>query len=394
MFGAAATAAREPSSIGDDTGLGRMIEEAVNARLDPESLTAWQHPTVVACRRLIATTVGQCPTVAMKGGQALPSQPVWLARPDRFETSRITWTRATNNLTRWGYYWLKVTERDAAGYPSNIRVLDAEQVQPQYDEMGRLTSGWVDGEEQPINGAITTDIHWVGLDVQQRGEAGRSPMEDCIAAVSYLSALVQLCGSFWESGYPSLALKITQRLNTEQRNEYKQELRAANSRRHEPWIIDRDGELVPVGGSPLESQLVESMDFADRVIARAFLIRPSLVNVSANDSLTYATTAEEFRAWKAVGLPCYLKPHDDGLTELLPAGTYAQHDTSSLDRSDPYQRAQTHTLALGGQPWMTIDEVRAEEGRVEPLRAPTTVPLRSVPNPTPSAPPGQTGVVG
>ena len=392
LFGAAA---RDTPPVSDgEAKLQAIIDEALSARLDPESLTAWQHPTVVACRRLIATTVGQCPTVAMKLGQPVPNQPTWLSRPDPYEPARITWTRATNNLTRWGYYWLKVTDRDAAGYPKNARVLDADQVQPEYDELGRVRSGWFAGENEVINGAVTTDLHWVPLDVQVRGEAGRSPIQDCLAAVSYLSALVQLCGSFWESGYPSLALKVSQRLTSDQRSDYKDELRAANSRRHEPWIIDRDGELLPVGGSPLESQLVESMDFADRVIARAFLIRPSLVNVSANDSLTYATTAEEFRAWKAVGLPAYMKPHDDGLTELLPAGTYAEHDTSGLDRPDPYQRAQIYNLALGGQPWASVDEVRADDSRSAPLRAPTTIPLRSVPNPSPVAPPAAPAPTG
>lgn len=371
-----------PTSDGEAKILD-LIQEAQLARLDPQALTAWQHPTVVACRRLIATTVGQCPTVAMKGGQPLPAQPVWLTRPDPYEPARVTWTRATNNLTRWGYYFTKVTGRDAARYPTTIRVLDPDQVQPDWDEMGRLRGGWVAGEWLAVSGDLSTDLHWAGLDVQQRGELGRSPLADCLAAVSYLAALVQMAGSFWEAGYPSMALKITQRLTKDQRNELKQELREANGRRHEPWIVDRDGQLEPISGSAIESQLVESMDFADRVIARAFLIRPSLVNVSANDSLTYATTAEEFRAWKAVGLPAYMKPHDDGLTELLPAGTYAQHDTSSLDRPDPYQRAQIYQLALGGQAWATVDEVRADDSRTSPFRAPTTIPLRSVPNPSP-----------
>lgn len=369
-----------------DSGEARLLElidEAKMRRLNGTSLTPWELPTVGACRRLIADTVAGLPVAQMKAGQATPTQPPWLSKPDPWEPARVTWQRSTNQLSRHGYYWLWVTARDAAGYPMAIRALDADQGAEVFDELGRLVEVWFNGDRHFVGGDWRSDLHWVPFDVPARGTAGEGPIAGCWRAVEYLAALTEMCGSFWEAGFPSVAIQIEQRLTKTQRDEMKQELRQTNGRRHEPWIVDRNGKLEPVSANAVESQLVESLGEADRQIARAFLVRPSLVNVAANDSLTYTTTAEEFRSWKVLGLSTYLKIHDDAISELLPYGVTAKHDSSSLDRQDPKTEAETNAIALGGQPWLGVEEVRADLGRTQPLTVPTAVqPQPGIPNPS------------
>jgi hypothetical protein len=357
---------REAVSAGSGRGGGEaalldMIAEAQAHRYGYGDVTPWQLPTVVACRKLIADTCALSPPVAVRNGAAVPRQPVWLAKPDPFEPAWAPWHRAAHQLTGpAGHCWFRITSRDAAGYTTSVRVLDGDQVAPEFDTMGRLRWGWFDGVRLEVAGDYRGDLHWCPADLAERGTAGVSPLVAAWPAVEFLAALTEMIGSFWEAGFPSLALRVEGRLSKVQRDELRTEMRETHHRRHEPWIVDRNGQLEPIAATAVESQLVESIDAADRQIARALLVRPSLVNVAANDSLTYTTTAEEFHSWKILGLGAYLMRLAAVSAECLPYGMAVLFNTSDLDRQDPYTQAQTNALALAGQPWLTAPEVRAD----------------------------------
>ena len=122
---------------------------------------------------------------------------------------------------------------------------------------------------------------WIPFRVERRGSLGTSPLVDAAQAVAYLAQLWTMAGSFWEAGYPSLVVKVKHRLNPGQATQIKEQLITSMGGRHEPGVIDQDGDIGPVGVSPLEAQLVESIGVANAEIARAFLMPPSLVNVAS-----------------------------------------------------------------------------------------------------------------
>lgn len=347
-----------------------LIAEAHQRRYTGGGLSPWELPTVVACRRVIADTVLQLPMVAVRGGRPRPDQPPLYRRPDPSEPYWLTQKRTVDNLTGAGRVWLHPTAWDAAGFPIALEVLDGDKVTATFDPDGRMVDVWWNGAAY-TPGALD-GIVWVPFECAHRGDVGRSPIAACWRSVEYLAALAEMAGSFYEAGFPSLAVHVATRLADGDAQKLKDQILGAWSRRHEPAVIDNNATVEPIGSSAVEAQLVESITSADQQIARAFGVLPSIVNVASAGSLTYSTTAQEFTEWKAVGLGNYLARIEGAYTDLTPWGTVARFDMTELTRGDDAARASYATTALAGQPWLTVDEVRADFGRA-PMPA-TTAP--------------------
>ena len=371
--------------------IAELIAEAQHRRYTGAGLSPWELPTVVACRRAIADTVLQLPLVAMRGRRPRPDQPALYRRPDPLEPYWLTMKRTVDSLTGHGRVWIMPTAWDAAGYPLAAEVIDGDRAAATFDTTGHLTDVWFNGRRYAPNS--TEGIMWVPYETRMRGDVGRSPIESCWRSCEFLAALFEMAGSFYEAGFPSLAIKVATRLSPEDTKKLKDQVLGAWSRRHEPAVIDNAGELDPIGSSAVESQLVESMASANMEIARAFGVLPSIVNVASGGSLTYSTTAQEFTEWKAIGLGPYLARVEGAYTDLAPYGTTARFDTSELTRADDLARAQYYTTALAGQPWLTVDEVRDRGESLGPMPAanqpaPSSTPLM----PAPATTPERTGV--
>lgn len=367
----------------------RLIADAVTRRDGSGDLSPWELPIVVASRDLIANTVAQLPLVNYRGNLPTPVQPPITIRPDPFEPRWLTLHRLVNNLTGPGYCWLIPTAWDASDWPMAVQVVDAANAAGVFDPTGaRLVDVFWQGRRlAPYDEAI-----WVPWRVERAGDLGTGPLGRCMRAVEYLAALFEMAGSFWEAGFPSLALVIEQALSVTQRRETKTALLESFRRRHEPAVIDRGGQLVPIGANAVDSQLVESIEVANIEIARAFGIVPSLLNVRASDSLTYSTTEGELSRWLKLGLGQYLTRVDGAFSDLRPAGNTVRADTSELLRTDLAARYAAYLAGLGR--WLTVDEVRAAESLPPPRAgefppplappAPSSVPALSDPSGVPA----------
>lgn len=347
-----------------------FIARAVTARLVDEPLDPFGLPVVVACRGLIADTIAQLPLVTVRGRRPLPTQPQLTLRPNRLEYRWLTFHRLANQLTRYGYAWLLVTDWDAAGRPTAVRVLDAVDANATFDPVtGELDTVSYQGDEL-VPGL---EVLWIPFNVERRASLGESPLDGCPRAVQFLSQLWTMAGSFWEAGHPSLIVSVKHRLAPGQATAIKAQLIASMAGRHEPGVVDQDGTVSPMGASPLEAQLVESFGQANAEVARAFRMPPSLVNVASGDSLTYSTVEGEFRRWLATGLNPYLNRIEAAFDDLIPVGQRTRFDTTELLRSDFAARANAYATVLGGEAWMTVDEVRDLEG-LDPLDTPAPAP--------------------
>lgn len=357
--------------FGPVTPLDAFIATAVAARLNGEPLDPYGLPVVVACRGLIADTIAQLPLITLAGRRPLPTQPTLTVRPNRLEPRWLTFHRIANQLTRWGYCWLLVTDRDAAGNAAAVRVLDAADATADFDPVtGELDTVWHLGTEY-VPGL---EVMWIPFNVERRASLGASALAGCPRAVEFLASLWEMAGSFWQAGYPSLIVSVKHRLAPGQAQAIKAQLLASMAGRHEPGVVDQDGTVAPLGASPLEAQLVESFSAANAEIARAYRMPPSLVNVASGDSLTYSTVEGEFRRWLATGLNPYLGRIESAFDDLTPRTQRTRFDTTELLRSDFPGRVAAYSQVLAGQAWMSVDEVRDLEG-LDPLAAPNPSPV-------------------
>jgi HK97 family phage portal protein len=351
-------AASEPPAA---SALEVAIGDVLAARGSAGILDPFELPPVVAARRLIADTVAQIPIVGMVDGQPAEWQPRILASPDPAEPRWLTIARLMNDLTRHGRGALEVTVRDGNGLAYAVRVLDHSNLELQFDRYGRLTSAMVLDSRRELALGDVVLIPYNGERAADGG-FGTSPVQDARRTFEGYAALYQMAASYWEAGYPSMAVTTKQRLSDTQAERIKARIVASWSRRHEPAVIDADGELVPLGASAGEAQLVESLSVVVAEVARVFAMPASLINAPAGSSLTYATTESEFRRWLATGLQPMLMRLEDAFTQLLPRAYTARADASELTRSDVATRADAYATILAGQAWMTPAEVRQLEG--------------------------------
>jgi len=378
---AARAAAAEVRAAADGNlgAIERIIADARARRERLGDLSPFELPIVVACRQLVADTVAQLPLVNFRGNLPTAEQPPIVIRPDPWEPRWQTMHRLVMNLTGPGYVWLIPTAFYADGVtPAAVRVVDAAEAAGTFDPSGRLERIiWQGIRYDPgPTGAV-----WIPWRVERVGTLGTGPIGSCMQAVEYLAALWQMAGSFWEAGFPSIALVIEGALSTTQKREAKDEMLAAFARRHEPAVVDRGGRLEPIGSNAVDSQLVESIEVANAEVARAFAVMPSLVNVRVGDSLTYATTEAELSKWLKLGLGAYLMRIEAGFSELRPLGQHVRADSSALLRTDLSARYGAYSVALGR--WLTVDEVRAAES-LRPMPAGTFPGEPTSPAVTPS----------
>ncbi len=367
---AARAAAREDGNV----RLGKLIQEAIDRRNGIGDLDIFELPIVVACRDLIANTIGQMPLVNYRGSQPLADQPPVVLRPDPSESRRDTMVRLVNQLSGPGYAWIIPTAWYADGItPAAVRVVDAADAAGIFDTRGQLVDVIWEGEhyDPSLDQACLTRYRYR----QVGAPADCGPLGDCRRAVTWLAALWQMAGSFWEAGFPSIALVVEQALSGQQKKDAKDSMLAAFARRHEPAVIDRGGTLTPVGVNALEAQLVESINAANAEVARVFQVMPSLVNVISQGALTYSTTEGELRKWLALGLGAFMNPIESCWSDLRPAGQTVQFDSSVLLRTDLAGRYAAYSVALGR--WLTVDEVRAAEG-LPPWPAPSTQDVKAL----------------
>ena len=360
--------------------IAQRIADAVAARTTGPGIDAYELPIVVACRAVIADTVAQLPMRELDGGYPVAASPITL-RPDPTEPRWLTFHRATQSLTRHGRFYVQPTAYDAAGYPIAARVLPGDEVALVFDTAGRPDHAIHQGRRFPVG---IDGLVWVPFDVDRPGDPGRPPLERCRRAVDYLCALWDMAGSFWEAGFPSVAVRTDHRLSDTDAARLKAQLLTAWARRHEPAVIDQGATLEQVGTNAVEAQLVESIAVANAEVARAFSVSPSVVNVAGGDSLTYSTVEGELSRWLALGLAPYLTRIEAAWTELRTPGRTCRFDTAELTRADFATRANAYATALGYAPWITPDEVRAREG----LRPLTTVTPSPVESPVDADPPG------
>jgi len=346
------------------TTLDAALFEAVADGLG--DLDPWHLPTVVAGRALIADTCASFPMVAVRGADRIRPTPNVLTRPDPRETYRTTIERTTNALTRHGVAWFRIYERDAAGYPVGVRLIDNGRVTYRLSIPGdEIAEVWVDGINTPVRTLMVIPFRC------DPGPIGESPLRQIAGALDQLSDVYRFAADYYsrEAAVPPYAIKHPTRLSGDQADDYMAAWTAARLARR-PALLSGGIELETyTPTTAADALLLDAVRELDAMIARALLIPPSLLNVVSQGSLTYATTTDEFRRWLTTCLyPGYLARISDGFSDLLVRGQDAVFDTSNLLRMDFAARIDTYAASIGAG-IHTVEEIRTLEGLPTPAVA-------------------------
>ena len=90
-------------------------------------------------------------------------------------------------------------------------------------------------------------------------------------------------------------------------------------------------------------------------------IPPSLLNTLSQSSLTYSTVRDETRKFLSMLNSSYLHRIETAMTDMLPRGTAAMFDTTSLTRLDESEQLSYDIDAIGAG-ILTVEEVRERRG--------------------------------
>ena len=128
-----------------------------------------------------------------------------------------------------------------------------------------------------------------------------------------------------------------------------------------PLLIGKDDDIRPLTVTPRDGMLLELEEFRSIEIAKAFGVPNAMLNLDPKAGQG-KTTAELVRLFLRTSVAELLRRIEAELNAKLPLRGRAQFDTSGVLRADPQARAAAISTALGGQPWMTVNEAREREG--------------------------------
>ena len=146
----------------------------------------------------------------------------------------------------------------------------------------------------------------------------------------------------------------------------------------EPIVMGKGWEFKPIQINPEESQFLQTQGFSEAQCARMFGPgMAELMGYETGGSMTYATVVDRRQDALVLSMNKWIRRAERLLTSLTPRPVEISLNRKGLLESTTYQRYQAHALALGNQPWMDVDEVRAIE-KLEPMKT------KEVPNGEPA----------
>jgi len=122
-------------------------------------------------------------------------------------------------------------------------------------------------------------------------------------------------------------------------------------------------EFQPLSWNPEELQMVEARKFTLTELELIFELPVGWLG-GTTSSRTYANIEQDVaNLMKFPGPGADVAQFEQTLTLALPPQTCARANLDALLKSDTYTRYQAHQIALGGKPFLTVDEVREYEHR-------------------------------
>lgn len=313
---------------------------------------------VWACVRLLAETVSMMPLHAftMRQGVRVPIlDPPLLQRPAARDSMQDWLYQLMVSMLLRGNGYGQIVARDGLGYPTQIEILNPENVSLQADGTG----GWT----YRVNGLpVDPDtIFHVAAFRMPGTPVGLSPVAYAARNLATLTAAESFGQSFFTDGaHPSSILTTDQPVSEDNAAKIKARLLAAINGR-EPAVLGAGVKWQPVQVTPEESQFLATQEFGLAQIARIFGVPAELIGVGTpGGSITYANVTQRAMDYLTYSVQPWLTRIESAMFPLMPNQRHVRFDTSELVRLDPEAKWRVNAEKLNTAA-ASINDVRADD---------------------------------
>ena len=329
----------------------------VNERSTLGLIDAW------ACVSLLSDSVGMLPTDAYRRAgdfrREVRPTPQLLAQPDPEMEPVDFWSGMTVSVALRGNAYNLVTDRDADGYPTAVKLLHPDDVSPRRNR----TSG--QREYHLANGEVASRFDMIHVTwMRQPGQiAGMGPIE-CARRGIGLSIRTEEYGAAWfrDGASPSSVLESDQDIDDVTAKRHVARWVATHGGRRRPAILGKGLKWRAVTITPNESQFLETRNANTEMMCRIWRVPPHMIQrISNNASQGGGKGLEEQGiGFTVFTLGPYLSRFEAAFSRQMRPQQYMKFKLAALLRGNTRDRYTSY--AIGRQwGWLSVNDIRALE---------------------------------
>lgn len=329
---------------------------------------------------ILTNSVSQLPWVEMRGNLPLPPSRI-VQRPSAWYTRRDWTSLVVATLALFDVcYLLPVGGPDNEGVPLGLWPLDPTIITPTQVDYFSLTppQSFLIAGQREVDRSELVILH---RSVQPTiPENVRGVLTIAQTAFAAAIAADRYASRFWQAGgLPTTVLQTDASLDDGEATSIQDRWMERRSRGPDYAPVLSGGvKAENFGADPTAASAVEARREMVADVGRYFGIPTDLLNAPTGDPETYRSSEAHGLHLVKFTVQNYIDAIEDAITDLLPGGRRLFIDPALLYHGTQYSRAQTWQLALAGQPWMDVDEVREYEGlpprEITPPPAPIAAP--------------------
>lgn len=315
---------------------------------------------VYGCCSLLADSVAALPLELRTGPERKTSTPLpltpLLKRPYAAISRRDWWIGFVWALALRGNFYGQIIERDNLGLPVQIKPIHNDAVQIWRDRAtGKLIYRYYGVE---VN---FEDVFHIRYQLPPGEIVGLNPIN--LLALTFGNAIAKerFVESFYlNSANPMGVIEVQGYLDRAETRKMMRSWVAAHqgiNKANLPAILTDNATFKPITISPLDSQLLETLQFSDvQICGRVFRVPPHLVGIlERNPGIRGIEQAE--RSFFANTLVGYLDIGREALTTVSRPGAYVHFNTTKRERGATLERAQAGALGMNSG-FFLADEMR------------------------------------
>ena len=279
------------------------------------------------------------------------------------------WDWMVASVELWGNAYAHI-RRSVGGLPVSIKPYHPRAVTPFADGQ-RVYYRMIDELPNYNRSQVGETIHAPATDVlhfknfTQDGLRGYSTLRAAAQSLDYKFYMDRFSRTFYRRGVHSqMAISAEAKLTGEEASHIKAQFlaNAEDTRKAlTPLVLGRGARVMQLGISPRDAQLLELEEFRSVEIARAFQVPNVLLNMDQKVQAVAKATNELVRFFNHFTIRPKLHRMGVELSRKLAPKGLREYRFQS-DEGLPPDEVASLVSALGGQPFLTINEVRRKMG--------------------------------